>query len=182
MILIVDMNWKKDSLAFNEFVLPIISIVRPLEEFKVRHFLDLEPAELSGFGKIVLSGTALKDHATLKLVDKFNWIKTCSKPILGICAGMQTISLLFDEPLVGCLKIGMAEISTLKENPLFQGDFKAYVLHNYSVKQSQTFEVLAESTKCIQAIKHKQNNIFGVLFHPEVRNQEILKRFIQFVI
>ena len=156
MILIVDMNWKQDSLAFNEFVSPIISVVRPLEEFKVKHFLDIEPAELSCYSKILLSGTALKDHATLKQVHKFTWVKTCGKPILGICAGMQTISLLFDEPLVKCLQIGMAEISTLKENPLFQGDFKAYVLHNYSVKQSQTFEVLAESTKCIQAIKHKQ--------------------------
>ncbi len=182
MILIVDMNWKKDSLAFNEFVSPIVSVVRPLEEVRVKHFLDIELAELSCYSKIVLSGTALKDHATLKLVDTFNWIKTCGKPILGICAGMQTISLLFDAPLVKCLQIGMAEISTLKENPLFQGNFKAYVLHNYSVKQSQTFEVLAESTKCIQAIKHKQKNIYGVLFHPEVRNQEILKNFIQFVI
>ena len=182
MILIVDMNWKKDSLAFDEFVSPIVSVVRPLEEFRVKHFLDIEPAELGGYSKIVLSGTALKDHATLKQVAKFTWVKKCGKPILGICAGMQTISLLFDEPLVRCLQIGMAEISTLEENPLFQGDFKAYVLHNYSVKQSQTFEVLAESTKCIQAIKHKQKNSFGVLFHPEVRNQEILKKFIQLVI
>jgi GMP synthase (glutamine-hydrolysing) len=182
MILIVDMNWKKDSLAFNEFVSSIVSVVRPLEEFRVKHFLDIELAELSCYSKIVLSGTALKDHATLKLVDTFNWIKTCGKPILGICAGMQTISLLFNEPLVKCLQIGMVEISTLKENPLFQSNFKAYVLHNYSVKQSQTFEALAESTKCIQAIKHKQKNIYGVLFHPEVRNQEILKNFIQFVI
>jgi GMP synthase-like glutamine amidotransferase len=179
MILIVDMNWKKDSLAFNEFVSPIISVVRPLEEFKVKHFLDIKPTELSCYSKIVLSGTALKDNTTLKQVDKFKWIKTCSKPILGICAGMQTISLLFDEPLVRCLQIGMVEISTLEDNPLFQGDFKAYVLHNYSVKQSQTFEILAESTKCIQAIKHKQKNIYGILFHPEVRNQEIIKRFIQ---
>jgi GMP synthase-like glutamine amidotransferase len=182
MILIVDMNWKKDSLAFNEFALPIVSVVRPLEEVRVKHFLDIEPAELNSYTKIVLSGTALKDHATLKLIDTFNWIKTCDKPILGICAGMQTISLLFDEPLVKCLQIGMTEISTLKENSLFQGKFKAYTLHNYSVKQSQTFEVLAESTKCVQAIKHKQKNIYGVLFHPEVRNKEILKNFIQFVI
>ena len=182
MILIVDLNWKKDSLAFNEFVSPIVSVVRPLEEFRVKHFLDIESTELEGCSKIVLSGTALKDHASLKLVDKFNWIKKCSKPILGICAGMQTISLLFDEPLVKCLQIGMTEISTLKENNLFQGDFKSYVLSNFSVKQSQTFEALAESTKGIQAIKHKQKKIYGILFHPEVRNQEILRNFVQFVI
>jgi GMP synthase (glutamine-hydrolysing) len=75
----------------------------------------------------------------------------------------------------------MAEISTLKENPLFQGNFKAYTLHNFSVKPCQTFETLAKSTKCIQAIKHKQKNIYGVLFHPEVRNQEIIQRFIKLI-
>ena len=179
MILIVDMNWKRNSLAFNEFVSPIVSVVQSLEECEVKHFLDIDTAELEGYSRIVLSGTTLKDHTTLKQVDKFNWIKTCGKPILGICAGMQTISLVFDESLTSCLQIGMTEITTLKENPLFQGDFKAYALHNYSVGVCQNFETLAESTKCIQAIKHKQKNIYGVLFHPEVRNQDILQRFIQ---
>ena len=179
MILIVDMNWKRDSLAFNEFVSPIISVVQPLEEYVVKHFLEVTPAELDCSSKIILSGTTLKDHATLKQVDKFNWIKKYDKPILGICAGMQTIALVFDVNLMGCLQVGMAEISTLKDNPLFKGNFRAYTLHNFSVEPSKTFETLAESTKCIQAIKHRQKNIYGVLFHPEVRNQEILKRFIQ---
>jgi GMP synthase-like glutamine amidotransferase len=30
----------------------------------------------------------------------------------------------------------------------------------------------------VQAIKHKQKDIFGVLFHPEVRNREIIERFV----
>ena len=179
MILVVDMNWKGDSLAFNEFVSSIVSVVAPLEECEVKHFLDIKPSMLKCYSKIVLSGTALKDHATLKQLEKFNWIKTCDKPILGICAGMQTISLVFGEPLINCLQVGMAEITTLKENPLFQGNFRAYTLHNYSIAPCQPFEALAESAKCIQAVKHRQKNIYGVLFHPEVRNQEILKRFIQ---
>ena len=179
MILVVDMNWKRDSLAFNEFVCPIVSVVQPLEECRVKHFLDIAPSELKDYSKIVLSGTTLKDHATLKQIDKFKWIKTYDKPILGICAGMQTIALVFGEPLTPCLQIGMTEIRTLKENPPFQAYFKAYTLHNYSVGACQTFEAIAESSKCIQAIKHKQKNIYGVLFHPEVRNQEILRRFIE---
>ena len=179
MILVVDMNWKRDSLAFNEFVSPIVSGVQPLEECTVKHFLDIASSELSGCSKVVLSGTTLKDHATLKQIDRFNWIREFDKPILGICAGMQTISLVFGGSLTSCLQIGMTEIDTLKDNPLFQGNFKAYALHNYSIKRSQDFEILAKSAKCIQAIKHKQKNIYGVLFHPEVRNQEILKHFIQ---
>jgi len=179
MILVVDMNWKKDSLSLYEFVSPIISVIQPLEDCEVKHFWDIEPTELSAYSKIVLSGTTLKDQATLKHIDKFNWIKTYGKPILGICAGMQTISLVFGTPLTKCLQIGMAEITTLKENPLFLGDFKAYVLHNFSVESSETFETLAQSAKCLQAVKYKQKNIYGILFHPEVRNQEVLKQFIK---
>jgi GMP synthase (glutamine-hydrolysing) len=163
-------------------VLPIVSAIEPFDNYEIKHFSEITHANIDACSKVVLSGTALKDHTTLKQIDRFNWVRTFGKPILGICAGMQTISRVFGVSLTACLQIGMAEISTLKENPLFQGDFKAYVLTNFSVKQSQTFEVLAESTKCIQAIKHKQKNIYGLLFHPEVRNQEILRNFIQFVI
>jgi GMP synthase-like glutamine amidotransferase len=179
MILVVDMNWKKHSLAFYEFVDPIVNVVQPLEECVVKHFSEIDPLELGGFSKIILSGTALKDQATLKQIEKFNWIKTSVKPILGICAGMQTISVVFGETLTPCLQIGMTEVTTQKQNPLCQSTFKAYMLHNYSMEPPQNFDVLAISAKCIQAIKHKQKNIFGVLFHPEVRNPEILKRFIQ---
>jgi GMP synthase-like glutamine amidotransferase len=179
MILIVDMNWKKDSLGFYEFVLPIVSVVEAFEECRIIHFLDLEQEELNNYSKVVLSGTALKDHATLNQLEKFEWIKTFDKPLLGICAGMQTIGLVFGARLTRCLQIGMTEISTLNLNPLFQGTFKAYTLHNHSTQPIKNFQTLAKSSKCLQAIKHKQKNIYGVLFHPEVRNQNILQNFIQ---
>jgi GMP synthase-like glutamine amidotransferase len=178
MILIVDMNWKRNSLAFNEFVAPIFSVVEPFEACEIKHFSELEQSGLNIYSKIIFSGTALKDHATLSQLDKFNWIKNCNNPMLGICAGIQTISLVFGEPLRACLQIGMTEIHTLKANQLFENDFNAYCLHNYTVQSSQTFEVLAKSAKCVQAVKHRQKNIYGVLFHPEVRNADILKRFL----
>ncbi len=178
MILVVDMNWKKDSLAQNEFVQSVISAVEPIEKCTVKHYLEIEPAILEGFNKIILSGNTLKDHEAQKHLHKFSWLKTFGRPILGICAGMQLINLAYGEPLNSCLQIGMTQIQTVKENPLFEGNFSAYTLHNYSVSHSETFEVLAQSGRCIQAIKHKQKNVYGVLFHPEVRNPEILKRFL----
>jgi GMP synthase (glutamine-hydrolysing) len=92
---------------------------------------------------------------------------------------MQTISLVYGVSLVPCLQIGMTEIQTVKANPIFEGNFDVYTLHNYSVSPSETFEVLAQSGRCIQAVKHKQKSVFGVLFHPEVRNPEVLNRFLK---
>ncbi len=178
MILVVDMNWKRDSLAQNEFVQSIVSAVQPQEKCTIKHYLDIKPDMLREYSKIILSGNTLKDHEAIKHVNKFCWLKTFERPILGVCAGMQIIGLVFDVPLSPCLQIGMTEIETVKENPLFEGKFSAYTLHNYSVLPSETFEVIAQSTKCIQAIKHKQKSLYGVLFHPEVRNPDIIKRFL----
>jgi len=179
MILVVDMNFKKDALGFYEFVLPIVSVVKELDDYAVKHYTDLRQEDISKCDGVILSGTTLKDNATLSQLEKFEWMKTCDKPILGICAGMQTIGLVFGLRLNKCLGIGMTQITTLTENPLFSSAFKAYALHNFSVEPSAEFEVLAESAQCVEAIKHRQRNVYGVLFHPEVRNQEILQRFVR---
>ena len=179
MILIVDMNCKKDSLGFYEFVLPIVTVAKELDECILKHYTELGSKDIRECDCIILSGTPLKDNATLAQPEKFEWIKTYDKPLLGICAGMQTISLAFGLRLKRCLGIGMTQITTLKENPLFSLQFNAYTLHNFSVEPSGEFEVLAESAQCVQAIKHRQREVYGLLFHPEVRNKEILQRFIR---
>jgi GMP synthase (glutamine-hydrolysing) len=178
MILVVDMNCKKKSLGFYEFVLPIASIIQELNGYVVEHYTELTQDELDQCDCIILSGTPLKDNATLNRLENFEWIKTSEKPILGICAGMQTLGLIFGLNLITCFDIGIRKITTLTENLLFSSKFNAYALHNFSVEPSNDFEVLAESAQCIEAIKHKQRNVYGVLFHPEVRNKEILERFV----
>jgi len=178
MILVVDMNGKKDSLGLYEFVLPIVTIAQELDEVFVKHYTEIKQDHLGKCDLVILSGTPLKDHTTLNQTERFDWIKTCKKPILGICAGMQTLGLVFSLTLKNCLGIGMTEITVLKPNPLFSSKFKAYSLHNLSVVPSDDFEVLSETTQCAQAIKHRQKDIFGVLFHPEVRNREIIERFV----
>jgi GMP synthase-like glutamine amidotransferase len=179
MILIVDMNWTMDSLAYNEFVAPIVAVIEPLEQCEVRHFSELSRVNFGSYSKVILSGATLKDFATLKQLDKFSWVKTLDKPILGICAGIETIAMVFGVPLSGCLEVGMIEITKTAASPLFEGNFKAYALHSLTVEPSQTFTVLAKSEQCAEAIKHIDKPIYGVLFHPEVRNPEILQRFLE---
>ncbi len=178
MILVVDMNTKQNSLGFYEFVLPIIYVVKQLDNYMVKHFGEIVSENLTNCDAVILSGTPLKDNATLTQLDKFEWLKTTAKPSLGVCAGMQTIGLVFGAKLKKCLSIGMTAITATRQNSLFSGNFTAYTLHNFSIEASDMFEVLAESSQCIQAFKHRERNVFGVLFHPEVRNPEILQRFV----
>jgi len=178
MILVVDMNWKKNSLGYDEFVLPIVAIAKTQDQCVVKHFLEVTPQDLSQCERVILSGTTLKDIATLSQPVKFMWLKETEKPVLGICAGMETIGVVFGMHLIRRLEIGMTEMAVVKENPFFNGDFKAYSLHSYCVEMSGDFEVWAKSAKCIQIIKHKTKPLYGVLFHPEVRNQELIKQFI----
>jgi GMP synthase-like glutamine amidotransferase len=178
-ILVVDMNWKKDSLSYFEFVLPIVSVAEQLDACVVKHYLDVTNQDLNLCDRVILSGTALEDNITLKQPEKFQWLRDMEKPVLGICAGMQTIGIVFGLNLVECLEIGMTQINTVKVNRLLAGEFKAYSLHNFTVEVGGDFEVIAKSEGCVQAMKHICKTIYGVLFHPEVRNEEILKRFIQ---
>jgi GMP synthase (glutamine-hydrolysing) len=180
MILIVDMNWKKDSLGYYEFVLPVAAVAEKISDYKIKHYLEVTNEDLNQCSSVILSGTALKDIVTLSHPEKFQWLKEHpEKPVLGICAGMETIGVVFGSRLIKCLEIGMTPIISLKDNPLFSADFKAYSLHSYCVEFSEEFEVWAKSAKCIQVFRHKTKPIYGALFHPEVRNQELIKRFIE---
>ncbi len=179
MILIIDLNCKNDSLGFHEFVQPIVAIAEKMDECTIKHYLEVKSQDLSRSSRIILSGTALKDVATLSQPEKFKWLKENEKPLLGICAGMETIGVVYGMQLVKCLEIGMTQIISLKENPLFSSDYNAYSLHSYCIEPTKDFEIWAKSSKCAQVIKHKNKKTYGILFHPEVRNQEIIKRFIE---
>lgn len=172
------MNWKPDSLAYTEFISPLINVVDSLELCLARHYTKVAPTDIESSSHIILSGTPLKDFAFLQNLSRFAWMKTYAKPLLGINAGMYTILQTYHETLLPCTQIGMIKITTKQPNPLFSGTFEAYSLHSYTTQLCpHTFEVLAESEKCIQAIKHRQKPIYGLLFHPEARNRAIIERF-----
>ena len=123
MILIVDMNSTANPFGFHEFVLPIVSIAEELENCTVKHYIEVNETSLNGYDKIILSGSALKDTVTFSQTARFKWLKECGKPVLGICAGMQTIGLVFGCIVEKCREIGMIEIATSKDNFLFSSTF-----------------------------------------------------------
>jgi GMP synthase-like glutamine amidotransferase len=176
MILLIDMNHKRDSLSKDEFVRPIASALAG-KKCQVVHYLDLPDSIPLQYSKAILSGTPLKDNAYMDNLSALSWLKDAKIPVLGICAGMQAICAVFGGKIISCQEMGMTHVETTTDNPLFSGKFKAYSLHNLAIEPSGGFQTLAKSEKCIQAVKHKKLPLYGVLFHPEVRNTDILINF-----
>ncbi|MCH2420830.1 MAG: hypothetical protein MK215_02655 [Candidatus Poseidoniia archaeon] len=168
-----------EKLSEREFVFPIVEIVKP-EDYKILHYTECTEKDISKASRIMICGTSLQDNAYLGDLNIFkNLLLGFEGPILGICSGMQIISSLFEYKIVENVEIGMIEVRTLESNELCEGKFQAYSIHNFSVDNLEFFTILARSDTSVQAIKHKSREIFGVSFHPEVRNEEIVENFLR---
>ena len=178
----------QEKLSEVEFVKPIVKIVENVSgklesklgtlEFDVRHYL--EDVDFAVYDKIIICGTALYDNKFLEELDKFNWLQEVTAPVLGICAGFQVLGLQFGAKVVKKQEIGMVNVVNEKKNKLFSGEFFAYNLHGNGLDSEtlDSFEVLAKSSQSIQAIKHKEKELYGIIFHPEVRNEEVVRKFL----
>ena len=175
MILLIDLT--SDELSSLEFVNPIKRIVESCKEkTEVIHYSNLNEFQVQQADKIILCGTALKDNKFQDDFEKFNWMKDSKKPILGICAGMQIVGLVHGAKLIQMKEIGMTQI--IAKNDIFQDTmFSAYEMHGSSVTLPEGFIEIAFNDKGTQAIK--KDKIYGIQFHPEVRNRKLIENFLK---
>ncbi|MFW5638661.1 MAG: type 1 glutamine amidotransferase [Methanoculleus sp.] len=184
MILVIDLCYRDGSLSRSEFVEPIEQILREAgADLIIRHYTAISPSDLEAADAVILCGTALKDIGFLKHPGMFRWISESGRPILGISSGMLALAAAFGattEPYPG---IGMTDVRVIAPDPLFAGreTFSAYGLHEYIAKLPPGFIPLALSDRCIQAIRHRLLPLYGLLFHPEVRNEWIVTHFLDMV-
>ena len=165
-------NVCKERLHYYEFVKPVESILKQSGiKFITKHYSEVESVE--EYNKIIICGTSLKDNKFLKEIEKFNWLKDTNKKVLGICAGFQIMGLVYNGKLKKKTEIGFfnEEINILN----VKGKVQVYHLHNNYV-EFENFEIISKGD-IVQAVK--KNNLYGVLFHPEVRNKEIIKNFLK---
>jgi len=169
----------KEKLHNLEFVKPIENVIRKENKnFKRIRYKDLTSDIFSESDKVIISGTSFRDNDFLCNLEFFDWIKNFDRPILGICGGMHILGMSFNGTLFKTQEIGLMEVEFEKEFLGVNDKIEVYELHNYVVESSD-FEIYARSQKCIQAIKHKDKPFYGVMFHPEVRNKNIIANFIR---
>lgn len=181
MILLADLSFRPHSLGEEEFVHPIAEIVRTHgQEVQIRHYREVNGRDREEAEAVVLCGTALKDHGYADRLESFRWVGEGSLPCLGICAGMQVLGMLEGGRRMTAEEIGMTEIRRIREDPLLNGHsrFAAYALHRFSVALPASFVVLAVSDRCPQLVRQRGTLRYGTLFHPEVRNEWVVERFL----
>jgi len=140
---------------------------------------------------IVFSGGPYSvEQEISKMGNSSLFIKELKIPMLGICLGHQLIAYVLggkvgkaENPEFGLARIKIDDNDTILQN--IPKEFVAWESHNDEVKaQPEGFRVLAYSENAkIQAMVNKDNSIFSVQFHPEVKNTEygleVFKNFIK---
>jgi GMP synthase (glutamine-hydrolysing) len=176
MILVIQIC--KETFHYYEFVKPIEDIIKKTNsDFVSIYYKNLTNDLISKSEKIIICGTSLKDNSFLDDFEDFLWLRDFNKPVFGICGGMHLLGLIFNGRLQKMQEIGLTNIKFKEDFFGLKDSEEVYELHNYYAL-SDEFYVFAESEKCPQAIKHKQKPFYAVLFHPEVRNKDLIRAFL----
>jgi len=163
------------------------------------------PEDLNTVDKIVIPGVgSFKD--AMKELENDNLLKSLNeamktKPILGICLGMQILSTLGFEygitkglgvinaevkPMIVDAKVphmGFSKIKIVKNNKLFDGleNEEFYFMHSYEVVNYTDITSLTDYAEHTFVSSIQKDNIYGVQFHPEKSREAGIKLFKNFI-
>ena len=136
------------------------------------------------FDGIILTGSPQGDDIIEHHAPYFGWIKECTIPVLGICAGHHITGFLFGSEILRSKEpeSGDGEIEVLVSDPIFydmEKNLTVRQMHNDSVTLPSNFTLLATSPICKnQMMKHKNKPIYTCQFHPEFYNHRLIANFI----
>lgn len=173
--------------------------------------ISSQPKDILSADKLILPGVGAFDRGmgalnSVGLVEPLkNFALTQRKPILGICLGMQLMTMGSDEgtlPGLGWLNatvkrfsnkdglkvphMGWNTVSLLRKNPILPAtkeEQRFYFVHSYKVVANEENIIIGETTygEAFCSIFQKEN-IFGVQFHPEKSHKfgmNLIKNFLE---
>lgn len=168
----------------------LASVSNALKRLSVPHLLSNQKKELEQCEKVIFPGVghAAAAMSALQHVQLVQWLKNTTKPVLGICLGMQLLfkespeggntTMLgilpeqlseFDDSLVKVPHMGWNSIRVERAHALLQGiedGTHFYFVHSYYAPLSNCSLASCEYQEPFSAVvAHK--NFLGVQFHPE---------------
>jgi len=181
----------------------IHSIKKAVEKAGGKTLVINNPKQFSEVDKIVLPGVGSYKDAMQEL-EKDGFIeplKTTTKPILGICLGMQILSTLGFEygetkglnliqaeakPILVDAKVphvGFNTINVTNSNKVLDGleQEEFYFMHSYEVVNYTDITSLTDYEGHSFVSSVQKNNLYGVQFHPEKSREAGVRLFRNFV-
>lgn len=153
----------------------IEEMVDEFMDFKTVPFLDFKPNDYPEAKGIIISGAPLliTEMNMEKHLEASSWLKTIEIPVLGICFGHQVMGMQYGA--FGS-KIredrDWQEIEQMETDSIFSrmpNVFQMMEDHCEVISIPPGFKLLASSDASInEAMRHKDKNLIGVQFHPEV--------------
>ncbi len=178
---------------FDSFTFNLAHVVEQFaDKVVVMRNNEIDWETINSCDKIILSpGPGLPQDVKImgKILDQYK----ATKPILGVCLGMQYIGIYFGGEIFNIEQIthGIPKKTLVidRNECLFQGlplEFNSGRYHSWSLKSQlpACLKVTAtDQDKLIMAIRHKEFDICGVQFHPESimteQGNDILKNWIK---
>ncbi len=157
-------------------------------ESRVVKLDEIKNTDLNNFCGIIISGapTLLTKVNLEEYLHRFGFLRSTKLPVLGICLGHQVMGLIYGAKINAKKMIDkMEKIQILEQDYLFEGiktlsEFREE--HSEFITLPKGFIKLAKSDSCEnESMKHKDKNLFGVQFHPEVSGENGKKIFANFL-
>lgn len=180
------------------------SVEASLARLDVKTRVSSNPTIIQSADKVILPGVGAAGHAMemIHAQGLLDVIRSLKQPVLGICLGQQMLCTSSEEGHVDCLGIipskvkklhnapivphmGWDNLVTIKQDePLLEGittDDDFYFVHSYFVEINKEYTLATCHYGVDFAAIIRNNNFYGVQFHPEksgVAGAKILRNFL----
>ncbi|WP_293298083.1 imidazole glycerol phosphate synthase subunit HisH [Pedobacter sp. UBA4863] len=200
----MDNNTKNNSIGIiNYGAGNIFSLTAALDRLQIPYEMVNTESDLKKHSHIIIPGVGHAGAAMQKLQQTglVQAIKALTKPVLGICVGMQLLTAhseegdadllhivpiktrLFDKTLgIKVPHMGWNNVN-FTNNPLFnhvKPHAQFYFVHSYFIEYNPIFDIASVTYGNRFSAAIQKDNFFGVQFHPEKSGEageQLLKNF-----
>ena len=180
------------------------SVANALDDLNTDYLITNKSEEINSCEKIIFPGVGEATSAMQKLNDKgiVETIKNTTKPLLGICLGMQLLATFSEERSTKCLDIvktvvkqfdsaevkvphmGWYKVDYINQNKLFNevnSGEHFYFANSFFVPVTE-YTIASTNYEINFSASINKDNFYGVQFHPEKSGKiglQILRNFIE---
>ena len=141
-----------------------------------KNLKNIKSNDINSYSTFIFFGGKMSANSkSINISYEYNFISNLirlNKNILGICLGAQMIAQIFGSKVNHSkskqIEVGYRKILPI-DKKLFRSNMSFLQFHNEGISKNSSMEVIANGRIFdVDAYKIKDQNIFGLQFHPEV--------------